>query len=349
MFAPRSLLCLSLLACLPAAVAETVEIETAKGRFSIENDTVTDLSGITWMGGDAFAAVSDKRNAIQLLTLAIDPNTGAVTGGRFGDIGLVGSKAGDFEGIVWDSAAKIFYLTAEQGNAVLRFTPGQPAARQLPVPAVFSKARANLSLESLTWSDGSRQFWISNEEALKSDGPVSSATAGTLVRLQKLDAKFRPVTQHAWHTEPAAFRYGNAGSGVSDLCLLPSGELIVLERGFAEGGLHLRLFLADFTGATDTTALPSLEGATFSAAGKALLYEETTGFINYEGVTLGPLLSGGWRSLILIADSNGTGLHNFLGLKVRWPQQSPPASETKAPPRRPDSNKEEGRKSSVAK
>ena len=333
MFARPPLLLLLFLAPWRALAVETVQIETAKGRFSIENESLTDLSGIAWMGGDAFAAVSDKRNAIQLLTLAIDPNTGAITGGHFGDVGPVGSKAGDFEGIVWDSVSKAFHLTAEKGNALLRFTPGQPAARPLPVPAVFSKARSNLSLESLTWSDAARQFWISNEEALKGDGPISSPTAGTLVRLQSFDAKFRPLAQYAWRTEPAGFRYGNAGSGVSDLCLLPGGELIVLERGFAEGGLHLRLFLADFTSATDISALPALDGAKFSAAGKTLLYEETTGFINYEGLTLGPSLAGGWRSLIVVADSNGTSLHNFLALKVRWPVGPAPAQPGQAPAR----------------
>ena len=334
MFALRLSSLLFLLSLVTAAAVETVEIETAKGSFAIENESVTDLSGIAWMGGDAFAAVSDKRNAIQLLTLAIDPTTGEITGGKFGDLGAVGSKAGDFEGLVWDSSAKVFFLSAEKGNAVLRFVPGQPAARPLPVPAIYGKARGNLSLEALTWSDGLRQFWIANEEALKGDGPTSSATAGTLVRLQKLDAKLRPLAQYAWRTEPAKFRYGNAGSGVSDLCLLPNGELIVLERGFAEGGLHLRLFLASFSGATDINALPALDGGKVSPASKTLLYEETTGFINYEGVTLGPALANGWRSLVVIADSNGTGLHHFLGLKVRWPQRSAPVTESKVPARR---------------
>lgn len=308
-----------------SAAAEPVEIKRPEGqaRFTIESPAVTDLSGIVWTGGDSFAAVSDKRNVIQFLTLQIDRTSGEITSGRFEGTRDVPGRVRDFEGIAWVSAAKTFYISAEEGHSVIRIMSGATAPRTLPVPEIFAKARPNLSLESLTWSDTAQQFWIANEEALRPDGPLSSRETGTFVRMQKLDAKFRPLAQYAWRTEPAAFRYGNAGSGVSDLCLLPDGQLIVLERGFAEGGLHLRLFLADFTRATDIARMPSLDGVDFIAGRKTLLFEETTGFINFEGITLGPPLAGGWRSLIAVADSNGTSTHSFLALKVRLASPRP--------------------------
>lgn len=317
----------------PVGAAGAVEIERAHGeaRFTLEDPQVSDLSGITWLGGNNFAAVSDKRKIIHLLTLSIDATTGRITGGRIGDISNVPTKSGDFEGIAWDPAAKVFYISAEGGNSLLRFAPGAAFAPSLPLPAVFAKARPNLSLESLAWNGRARQFWIANEEALKPDGPVSSAAAGTLVRLQKLDPKFRSVAQYAWRTEPAAFRYGQAGSGVSDLCLLPDGQLLVLERGFAGGGLHLRIFLAGFAGATNTSRVPALEGAEIVPATKTLLYEETTGFTNFEGLTLGPKLDGGWQSLIVVADSNGTEVHTFAALKVRWNPVAQPAGRKALP------------------
>ncbi len=308
------------LALAVSAAAQTVEVESAQvqPRFIIENASVADLSGLTWMGGDSFAAVSDKRNLIQLLKLHIDGRTGAITGGAFGNVADVPAKARDFEGIAWIASTKAFFLSAESGASVLRFVPGSAAARAVSVPGIFSKARLNLGIESLTWSAATRQFWIANEEALKPDGPVSGAEVGTLVRLQKLDAKFRPLAQYAWRTEPAAFRYGNAGSGVSDLCLLPDGQLIVLERGFGTSGLRLRLFLADFRGAADTSRVPSLAAAKVVPASKTPLFDEGTGFTNFEGLALGPPLADGWRSLIVLADSNGTATHTFLALRVRF-------------------------------
>ncbi len=184
-------------------------------------------------------------------------------------------------------------------------------------PAVFAHARKNLSLESITWNDTAKQFWIANEETLETDGPLASASAGSLVRLQRLDARFRPTAQFAWRTEAAPFRFRGAGSGVADLCVLPDGRLLVLERGFAGLGLQVRIFLADFQNATDTSRLRALEGVEVIAAKKTLLFEQATGFVNYEGLALGPKLADGTRSLIVIADSNSGTTHTLLPLKLR--------------------------------
>jgi hypothetical protein len=253
-------LALLLLEFVPSVNAQSLEIKRPQGEasFVIENSAVTDLSGITWTGGDTFATVSDKRNVLQFVTLKINRVTGEIVTGSFGETREVAAGAHDFEGLTWVAATKAFYICAEEGPSVIRLPPLAPA-RSLPLPDVFARARLNLSLESLTWSDKAQQFWIANEEALRTDGPLSNGETGTLVRVQKLDAKFRPLAQYPWRTEPARFRYGNAGSGVSDLCLLPEGQLIVLERGFAEAGLQLRLFLADFTKATDVSRMASLE------------------------------------------------------------------------------------------
>ncbi len=310
-----------LIACrLTCASAAPPVIEDVDGQesFALESSAVSDLSGIVWTGGDSFYAVSDRRNVLVPLTLKIDPATGRIARGEIGEPLPVPADASDFEGVAYVAATKTFYLSAETGHAVLRFRPGQPRAERLAVPPVFAQARKNLSLESMTWNDTAKQFWIANEEALIPDGPVATADAGSLVRLQRFDAKFRPTAQYAWRTEPAAFRFHGAGSGVSDLCVLPDGSLIVLERGFGAGGLHLRLYLADFQNATDTTRLPSLAAADACVpARKILLFERASGFVNFEGIALGPPLADGTRSLIVIADSNGGAAHNFLPLKIR--------------------------------
>ena len=272
-----------------AAVAQRVAVEKVDGQeaFAIESAEVSDLSGLVWTGGDSFVAVSDHANTLVPLTLTIDPATGRIVRGAIGVPIPVPTDAGDFEGVTWVAAAQAFYISAESGPAVLRFRPGQPRAERLPVPPIFAQARKNLSLESITWSDTTKQFWIANEETLTPDGPLASAAADSLVRLQRLDAKFRPVAQFAWRTAPAAFRFHGAGSGVSDLCALPDGSLIVLERGFGAGGLHVRLFLADFKGTTDTSRIPALAGVDVTPARKILLLDQTTGFTNFEGLALG--------------------------------------------------------------
>lgn len=297
--------------------AQDVSIEKVEGqaRFVIESDAVSDLSGLTWTGGDAFCAVADHPNLLVPLTLQIDGATGRIVRGEVGTPITVPAPVGDFEGVTYVSATKTFYIAAEYRNTVISFPPGGPA-RPWPVPEIYAQALTNLGLESITWNDTAGHFWIANEEALRPDGPVSGAV-GTLVRLQRFDAKFQPAGQFAWRTEPAAFRFRNSGNGVADLCLLPDGRLIVLERGFGFGGLQVRLFLADFTGATDVAKLPALAKADFTPVGKTLLFSEATGFINFEGLALGPMLDDGCRSLIALADSNDRKVHTFLPLKIR--------------------------------
>ena len=336
MFARLLLLTVALQGLLLHGRAQEISIERVEGqpRFAIEDSAVTDLSGLAWTDRNQFYAVADHPPLLVPVTLEIDRATGGITRGELGRAVPIKSTVSDFEGIAYVAARKTFYISGESGSGVIRYPLGG-AAQPLPVPRIFSQARKNLRLESITWNDVAAHFWIANEEALLPDGELSGAE-GTLVRFQQLDDKFRPVAQFAWRTEPAGFRFRNSGNGVSDLCLLPDGRLLVLERGFAFGGLRVRLFLADFTGATDITQVPSLAAAEFVPARKTLVFEEITGFTNFEGIALGPTLDDGSRSLVLIADSNGGSSHAFLPLKIRLGARAASRdSDRKAPETRP--------------
>lgn len=333
----RTLAALLALSCCVHAAADpqaiTIEKLEGQGFFTIENNAVSDLSGLVWLNGDSFYAVSDHQKGIVPVTLKVDPANGHITAGEIGTLTAVQTDAGDFEGIAYVAGTKTFYITAEEGTAVLRFNLDSPRAERVPVPPIFAQARKNLSLEALTWNDSVKEFWIANEETLTPDGALANANEGSLVRLQRLDARFRPLAQYAWRTEPAGMRFRGAGSGVPDLCLLPDGRLLVLERGFGAAGLQARIYLADFKGATDISKMKALAEAEFTPAKKTLLFEQATGFVNYEGIALGPKLADGSRSLILIADSNGGPAHIFMPLKLRLP--APPAKANEKAPSKP--------------
>ena len=66
------------------------------------------------------------------------------------------------------------------------------------------------------------------------------------------------------------------------------------------------MYLLDFTGATDVTSVPSLITGSFTPVGKSLLWQGNTGFSNFEGITLGPRLSNGSYTLLLVSD-DGSG------------------------------------------
>src|SRR5690606_38995059 len=115
--------------------------------------------------------------------------------------------------------------------------------------------------------------WTANEEALSVDGPLSTPSAGTVVRLLRYD-NAGPAAQHAYVTAPIhGLVISGSRSGVSDLVALPDGRLLALERSFALASpLFLtRLYEVDTSGATDVSGLPGLAGQMYTPATKRLL------------------------------------------------------------------------------
>ncbi|MFM7143936.1 MAG: esterase-like activity of phytase family protein, partial [Alphaproteobacteria bacterium] len=306
------------LAIAGAAEAGTWSIaEPGQGPVPLPAGTTgaNNLSGLAWISGNQWVVVADKGGAAYPLEVVLDAS------GRIGSASLGAAiplaGAVDAEGIAWDVDRGTLFVSDETGPAIREHVLASGAAVQsLALPAVYSQARSNLSLESLSRDPVSRSLWTANEEALSVDGPVSGFVDGTLVRLQRFDAGFAPAGQWAWRTDPIEANYGSPGrdvetSGVSDLVALPDGGLLVLERSSGGTGLRSRLYLADFSGADDTSALAALAGASFAPVAKSLRWSRNFLFQNFEGAALGPALPGGGRSLLLVSD-DGSGLQQTL-------------------------------------
>jgi hypothetical protein len=299
-----------------AGAAEALRIEAVAGQpfLAVDYAGGTDFSGLTWAGGEDFFAVSDKARALFSLRLRIDPASGRLLEGAFKEKFPIQSALSDFEGVALQGKTGRLFISAEGGTGFLSIAKDGSDARSIEAPKIFKKARRNLSLESLSFGAGA--FWSANEEALEGDGPIADAARGSLVRLQKFDSAMRPIAQFAYRTEPCGRRFNGAGTGVSDLLALPEGELFVLERVFGVFGLSVKIFQVRLAGATDTTRLPALEGGRVVPVEKTLLFEMPTFSGNFEGITLGPTLSDGWRSVLLVADSAGATSHLFMALRL---------------------------------
>jgi hypothetical protein len=178
-------------------------------------------------------------------------------------------------------------------------------------------------------------MWTCNEEALYDtspvvdDGPLSTASAGSVVRLQRfvrssVHGAWTANGQWAYLTESfganSSFTTAER-SGVSDLCVLPDGTLLVLERtlGYSAFIPHFenRIYRIDFSGATDVSAITSLNGASYTRVTKTQLWSgnfSTT--YNFEGLCLGPRLVGDALSLLTIADGDGDQDNALYALKL---------------------------------
>lgn len=286
-------------------------VDVTTGAFEIN-----ELSGIAYAGGNRYFAVSDNGGKLFPLTIDVDRVTGSVIEAvPEPPVVLIGAY--DLEGIAMLDDGSVIVCDEIMSTLREHRVSDGSLLRQLRLPEAFRSARPNLGVESLARMQD--VIWVANEEALKRDGPTASATKGTRVRLQRLDPNGAAAGQWAYETDPhpgPAF-FGRAFSGVSDLLALPGGELLVLERSFSSSGFRARIYQVDFTNATRTGELGSLEGESVILLAKRLLWESRSFTTNFEGITLGPVLEAGDRSLILVADDGGAGPPVLYALRLR--------------------------------
>jgi hypothetical protein len=295
------------------------------------------LSGITHVVDDRYYAVSDQAHRLFALDIRIDRNTGRITESQIDKMSVL-ADARDTEGIALGGPESV-WVCDEVGPAVRehRIDDGS-VVHTLEMPSIFTNARRNYSLEALS-IDSTGRMWFANEEALRVDGPKSSAERGSLVRLQRFDRSatdrdWVPSGQWAYQTDPIPGQpMGKfSRSGVVDLLALSTGPLLVLERGLGSGGIRSRIYSVDWSRATDTRALGFLIDSDVVPVQKRLLWEGAALGDNFEGMALGPILEAGDRSLILISDDGGATLPRLYALRIRLNPEPLPDGAS-APPR----------------
>jgi hypothetical protein len=176
--------------------------------------------------------------------------------------------------------------------------------------------RRNSSFEGLTFADNYRTLYVSVEEPLYEDGaPAGLQDAKAYTRLIKYDmATRRPVAQYAYDLEPVAHTPVPANefmiNGVTDVLSLGQNKLLVIERSYSKGvqSNTIRVYTADLSSAADISGIPSLADGSFKypVLKKLLINMDNLGIVtdNIEGVTFGPDLPNGHKTLIFVSDNN---------------------------------------------
>ena len=288
------------------------------------------LSGIAYAGGDRYFSVNDSGGAMHPMTIKMDYATGAITGCVVDAAVPLGGV--DLEGVAYDPASDSVFASDEADASIRQYSLSGDPRGALPVPGILAAFRNNFSLESLSMRGDGLELWTCNEEALYNaslgvnDGVVSTTTQGSLVRLtrfarQDVHAPWAFNGQWAYRTDPIRGDIvpGVSRSGVADLCALPDGSLLVLEREFSVDFFYsfkTRIYRVAIGGATNIAALNSLSGATFTPVVKTLLWDKSTAFANFEGICLGPRLDDGSLSLVLISDGDDEAYEALFTLKL---------------------------------
>jgi hypothetical protein len=177
--------------------------------------------------------------------------------------------------------------------------------------------RQNQAFESLTLTPDNQYLFVGIENALIQDGPAASLQAGSPSRILRYNLATRQVDgEFVYQTEaivaPAEKISTAAINGLVDLLALDNqGRMLSLERMFVPDlGFTIRLFEISLQDATNVQGQESLSrstGTQIKPVQKRLLADLRTLKIpldNLEGMTLGPRLSDGRQSLIIVSDNN---------------------------------------------
>ena len=189
--------------------------------------------------------------------------------------------------------------------------------------------RPNLGFEGVTLAPDEGAVYAINEEALAQDGSIATTSAGTVDRLLRFSfdgTTATPGRQVAYRTEKI-FASPNppdqvADNGVSAMIwargVLPQYDFLVMERAFVPGtGNDVNIYGVRVSGADDVSSTASLASFTGRTVEKTLLVNMSAVGVtpdNLEGLTWGPRLPDGNRSLLVVADDNfsNTQTNQFL-------------------------------------
>jgi len=250
---------------------------------------------------------------------------------------LQGGPVPDPEAIRWRAATNTLLWTSE-GHAPTNTAPWLREARpdgsfvrEFALPAMFNfqagaGPRGNLTLEGLALTPDGRSAWLAMENALLQDGPMPTVQApGGPCRFTQIDLTTGKALRQITYVPDAIPRApvpstAFADNGVAEILMLDAERMLVLERaymaGWGEGaGNSLRLYLIDTRQASDTLNLTALQPGAYQPASKTLLADFSAfagpgdgprlkRLDNTEGMSWGPVLPNGRRSLMFISDDN---------------------------------------------
>lgn len=339
-----TLLAISLVSCKSSKIGESKNVQlrflddyTIAKDLDVDGTKVGGLSGIDYHDG-TYYLVSDQASDPRFYKANIKLDGEQIDTIVFSEvIKLETSDKGlrnqhlDMESILYDPENENLIISSEGSvnNDInpMVFTLSQTGKfiDSFAVPKNFlakseKKPRENGTFEGLAHSYDKKGVWVAMELPLKTDGPKPKLfRTKSPVRItyynketKKAEKQFPylldPITKIPWMYF--------AVDGVTDLLEYAPDKFLVLERGFASGhgsnGNTIRIYDVDARLGTNTLGRNNLNVTFYNPAKKELVFDFkrtrkhlSEGILdNIEGITFGPILPNGNRSIILISDNN---------------------------------------------
>jgi len=302
--------------------------------------TVGGLSSIAYdPARGVFYSLSDDQSQLspaRFYTLGVDVSDGRLDNGDARFLGVTTLQAPDGqpyaplsldpEGLTLTKSGELVVTSegiAARGISpwVRRYALDGTFLGELPVPDAFQPTsaahgvRQNLAFEAAAVAPDGRHLFVGMEGALVQDGPAATLAGGSPSRILRYNlASGRLDRQYVYVTDPVAEPPVPATNfsvnGLVELLPFNSEFMLSMERSFSVGapgtGNTIKLYSVAFPGADDVNGVESIGGNVRTVRKTLLLDLRTLGIPldNVEGMTIGPNLPDGRRSLVLVSDNN---------------------------------------------
>ena len=347
--------CLLIIGCKSVSVINSNEIKlnfldefVLPADLTFEGDLVGGLSGIDYYNGKYLLVCDDGSNPryyesnidiVKRKILSIDVHKVV----RIIDT----AHYLDLESIRFDAKSNQIILTSEghikreKNPMFFSLNSDGKIDNTFSIPSEFyasskQKPRHNGTLEGLSNSVDGKGYWIAMELPLEADGPEPKITqTNSPVRITYIDASSKkPEKQFAYNldliTKPPMGSF--AVNGLTEILEYKEDEFLVIERSYSSGlgnqSNTIKIFKITASKASNTLAVNSLLNSNYRPATKELLFDFESvrnqltdrSIDNIEGISFGPILSNGNKSLLLIADNNfnklGKQLNQFILMEI---------------------------------
>ncbi|MFC4213331.1 esterase-like activity of phytase family protein [Pedobacter lithocola] len=197
-----------------------------------------------------------------------------------------------------------------------KFLDSVPLPKGFEITKQTYGVRKNAFFEGLTFADDYKTLYASLEEPLYQDGKQAAfGFAGALTRISKFDVESKKnIAQYAYNLGALPVNPTSASdwnlNGISEILVINKHTLLIMERAWAKGHddhTFIKLYLVDLSAAKN-----ELDNSSFTVhhpkpLKKKLLFDFDVLNIhidNFEGITFGPDLPNGHKTLIFCVDNN---------------------------------------------
>ncbi len=286
-------------------------------------------SGITYLGGDKYAVVSDKSGSDGFYTfrIKVDSLSGEILNVENLGFNDLGTNYSDIEGIAYNDKSGRIYLCSEKAGKIIEYDyfRKEKTGNELALSEYYPEQKGNGGIESVSYNSSTDKIWTINEMPISKD---DTGTSKYKLRINSFDSSFCHSATYAYEMDS----YENKNNpymhveGVSELAALDDGRLLVLERVFHVPQLKIGAYCICRVYLVNPQKSICISNEQIQDSEKAFMQKEKLcewktklslfkhKIANFEGMCLGPKLADGKQILLFVSDSQ----NQYHGILKDW-------------------------------